>query len=700
MHAEPPAPAGNRGRGLAGAGAQQSGRPHPRRRAGRGGSPARRRGHRPAPPTRRSGDCHCGSRSTTARSWPWISATSILLDAASQRSASWPRATSSRKPGSTARSPTWRSPTAVLTRLAHFCAGHCRCSASTTPSRAWSSWSTAWRPWRCPLGRLPEAAVLVGAADRAMSDTGADPGTCRRAAATASRRCGPRPDASGRTLHSHRGRRWARTSTRRSTWPPSGCCCPQTRLTSRPPRGRAAGRAGFSDLAAWRRTAGSSSSSRPRTTSTCSVSPTAPRVRSAWTRTRGSSPVDRQLGRTRAGLAQLALGRDLQAHLGRPPVLVVEPRDDGRRGRVVPDVEQPARSPRADPVVLPLRGVEDRRLLVEDHPREVGHRVGMVVAVGPFEEVDAQVDRRPHAEVVGELADQLADGGLEVPRHAVNRSRREHGTAYRHPVTWTPYADLDDLLAELLDHWHRILGDDLAGAWIQGSFALGAGDQQSDCDWIVATQPPVDRRAGRPALREVHDEIPTRDGHWPHDIEGSYAPMAELGSVDHLGREWLFNDHGHRTLVWDDHCNRGYTRWILREHGVALRPGRGRSWSLSPRLLRAEARAAIPTLSPTWRRGWTSTPSRAASGTPSSRHRASSTRSRRPRSQQARRTGVGAAHARPAVAAAAGPGPRRAEPGWEPGTGAPRAVQPSDAPRPPKPAAERTAVAGTTSLRP
>ena len=58
----------------------------------------------------------------------------------------------------------------------------------------------------------------------------------------------------------------------------------------------------------------------------------------------------------------------------------------------------------------------------------------------------------------------------------------------------------------------------------------------------------------------MHDEIPTRDGHWPHDIEGSYAPMAELGSVDHLDRKWLFYDHGHRTLVWDDHCNRGYTR--------------------------------------------------------------------------------------------------------------------------------------------
>jgi hypothetical protein len=167
-----------------------------------------------------------------------------------------------------------------------------------------------------------------------------------------------------------------------------------------------------------------------------------------------------------------------------------------------------------------------------------------------------------------------------------------------HPTTpWTPYADLDELLAELLGHWHRILGDDLAGAWVQGSFALGAGDQQSDCDWIVGTfRPLTDGQVA--ALREVHDEIPTRDGHWPHDIEGSYAPLAELASVDHVGREWLFNDHGHRTLVWDDHCNRGYTRWILRERGLTLTGPDARSFMepVPADFLRAEARAAIPTL--------------------------------------------------------------------------------------------------------
>src|SRR5215213_624824 len=57
---------------------------------------------------------------------------------------------------------------------------------------------------------------------------------------------------------------------------------------------------------------------------------------------------------------------------------------------------------------------------------------------------------------------------------------------YARGVTWTPYADLDALLAELLVKWEQILGENLVAAYVQGSFALGAGDQFSDCDWIVA----------------------------------------------------------------------------------------------------------------------------------------------------------------------------------------------------------------------
>ena len=88
------------------------------------------------------------------------------------------------------------------------------------------------------------------------------------------------------------------------------------------------------------------------------------------------------------------------------------------------------------------------------------------------------------------------------------------------PEIITPYADLDELLAELLGHWQRILGENLVGAYVQGSFALGSGDQQSDCDWLVATRGSLtDLQIAQ--LRKLHDDIPTREGHWCHDLEGS-----------------------------------------------------------------------------------------------------------------------------------------------------------------------------------
>lgn len=163
-------------------------------------------------------------------------------------------------------------------------------------------------------------------------------------------------------------------------------------------------------------------------------------------------------------------------------------------------------------------------------------------------------------------------------------------------MTWTPYTDLDELLAELLEHWRRILGENFAGAYVQGSFALGAGDEHSDCDWLVVTKEPLaaDQEV---ALRALHDDIPTRAGHWPHDLEGSYAPLADLQSIAHLGRAWLFNNHGHRTLEWSDHCNKGYTRWILREHGIVLAGPAPRSFmaQVPNSMLRAEAAREIAT---------------------------------------------------------------------------------------------------------
>ena len=48
----------------------------------------------------------------------------------------------------------------------------------------------------------------------------------------------------------------------------------------------------------------------------------------------------------------------------------------------------------------------------------------------------------------------------------------------------TPYAELNDVLVGLVTDVQAILERTLVGAYLQGSFALGDGDMQSDCDFL------------------------------------------------------------------------------------------------------------------------------------------------------------------------------------------------------------------------
>ena len=133
----------------------------------------------------------------------------------------------------------------------------------------------------------------------------------------------------------------------------------------------------------------------------------------------------------------------------------------------------------------------------------------------------------------------------------------------------TEFPELNHLLAELTERVDRVLGDDRVGVYLQGSFAVGDADLASDCDFLV----PIRRQATaeqEQGLRALHDELPTRDGFWNRHLEGSYPVASELRTLDGLGREWLYIDHGWREMQWATHCNNVVSRWSLRERGVVL----------------------------------------------------------------------------------------------------------------------------------
>lgn len=133
----------------------------------------------------------------------------------------------------------------------------------------------------------------------------------------------------------------------------------------------------------------------------------------------------------------------------------------------------------------------------------------------------------------------------------------------------TPFPELNELLGDLVASARSILGANFLGAYVTGSFALGAGDIHSDCDFQIVTREQLTSRQ-ESALRALHDDIPTRPGHWARNLEGSYALRGDLASLDALNREWLFVDRGHREMEWSTHCNREEHRWTLRERGLTL----------------------------------------------------------------------------------------------------------------------------------
>jgi predicted nucleotidyltransferase len=133
----------------------------------------------------------------------------------------------------------------------------------------------------------------------------------------------------------------------------------------------------------------------------------------------------------------------------------------------------------------------------------------------------------------------------------------------------TPYPELNEVLAKLVAGIEDILGDDLIGAYLQGSFAVGGFDAHSDVDFIVAAV--TDLTDGQvEALQPLHGRIYDLDSEWAKHLEGSYFPADVLRDVDERGSPLWYLNHGARSLERSTHCNTVVVRWVVRECGVVL----------------------------------------------------------------------------------------------------------------------------------
>jgi hypothetical protein len=130
----------------------------------------------------------------------------------------------------------------------------------------------------------------------------------------------------------------------------------------------------------------------------------------------------------------------------------------------------------------------------------------------------------------------------------------------------TGFPELDELLARFTTDVRTELGDDLAGLYLQGSFALGEGDEWSDVDFVCVTREAIEPGRLQPLHGRLYD-LPTP---WAQHLEGSYLPAALIRRVDPEATPVPFLDNGARELVLDPHCNTALVRWLLRAHGRPL----------------------------------------------------------------------------------------------------------------------------------
>lgn len=133
----------------------------------------------------------------------------------------------------------------------------------------------------------------------------------------------------------------------------------------------------------------------------------------------------------------------------------------------------------------------------------------------------------------------------------------------------TPYPELNDVLDALTRRLRDTLGEALVGAYLQGSFAVGDFDADSDVDFIVVTAGELSQ-ADVSALTAMHEEVYALPSTWAQHLEGSYVPLNVLRARPRAGEMLWYLDHGSQELVRSDHCNTLVVRAVVRDDGVPL----------------------------------------------------------------------------------------------------------------------------------
>ncbi len=125
------------------------------------------------------------------------------------------------------------------------------------------------------------------------------------------------------------------------------------------------------------------------------------------------------------------------------------------------------------------------------------------------------------------------------------------------------------MLHEFTTSAQAILGNNFISVYLQGSFAVGDWDNNSDVDFTIVIEHEVSD-TDLSALQAMHARIYNLESEWAKHLEGSYFPREILKSRDPTKKKLLFLDNTFDKLILSDHDNTLVVRWVVREYGITL----------------------------------------------------------------------------------------------------------------------------------
>ena len=133
----------------------------------------------------------------------------------------------------------------------------------------------------------------------------------------------------------------------------------------------------------------------------------------------------------------------------------------------------------------------------------------------------------------------------------------------------TSNSELNAVLHEFIKSVQKVLKQNFVSAYLQGSFAVGDWDDDSDVDFTIVITNDISKEELQ-ALQAMHARIYNLESEWAKHLEGSYFPGSILKRGDPAKKEIWYLDNTQDKLVLSNHDNTFVVRWVVREYGITL----------------------------------------------------------------------------------------------------------------------------------